>query len=151
LQFAGYANRVAISEIVATILVIAMTIVAAGVLYSFFTSTVTRAEVSAQVQVSANLAVPNGQGDGTIAVTVVNSGSVAVTGLSISGGIVPSGVTWNPAPSIGNPIPPGGGTSTAIFPTKVPVTAGVSYAVVVVATFANGATASQVVTVTATS
>jgi flagellin-like protein len=151
LQFAGHANRVAISEIIATILVISMTVVAAGVLYSFFTSTVTKAEVTAQVQVSANLAVPNGQGDGTIAVTVVNSGSVAVTGLSISGSIVPSGITWNPAPSTGNPIPPGGGTSTAIFPTRVPVTAGVGYAVVVVATFANGATTSQVVTVTATS
>ncbi len=128
-----------------------MTIVAMGVLYSYFNSTVSKAEATAQVQVSANLAVPNGQGQGTIAVTVVNSGSVALTGLSISGSVVPSGVTWNPAPSMGNPVPPGGGTSTAVFPTKTSVTAGVSYAMVVMATFANGATTNQVVTVTATS
>ncbi len=85
-------KRSAISEIIATILVIAMTILSTGVLYNFFTSTVTKAEVTAQIQVSANLAVPNGQGEGTIVVTVTNSGSVALTGLSISGGVVPSGM-----------------------------------------------------------
>jgi flagellin-like protein len=151
LHFQGGMKRRAISEIIATILVVAMTILAAGVLYNFFTSTATKAEVTAQIQVSANLAVPNGQGPGTIAVTVTNSGSVALTGLSISGSVVPSGIVWNPALSVGSPVPPGGGTSTAVFPTKVSVTAGVSYAMVVVATFANGATTSQVVTVTATS
>lgn len=150
MHFGGRMKRTAISEIIATILVIAMTIIAAGVLYNFFTFTATKAEVTAQIQVSANLAVPNGQGQGTIAVTIMNSGSVAVTGLSISGSVVLSGVVWNPAPSVGNPIPPGGGTSTAVFPTKVSVTAGVGYAMVVVATFANGATSSQVVAVTAT-
>ncbi len=128
-----------------------MTLIAMGVLYSYFNSTVSRAEATAQVQVSANLAVPNGQGQGTIVVTVVNSGSIALTGLTISGAIVPSGVVWNPAPSSGNPIPPGGGTSTAVFPTGTSVTAGVGYAIVVTATFADGATQSQVLTVTATS
>ena len=128
-----------------------MTLIAMGVLYSYFNSTVSRAEATAQVQVSANLAVPNGQGQGTIVVTVVNSGSIALTGLTISGAIVPSGVVWNPAPSSGNPIPPGGGTSTAVFPTGTSVTAGVGYAIVVTATFANGAAQSQVLTVTATS
>ncbi len=122
-----------------------------GVLYSYFDSTVTKAETTAQVQVSANLAVPNGQGQGTIVVTVVNSGSVALTGLTVSGAIVPSSVVWNPSPSAGSPIPPGGGTSTAVFPTGTSVTAGVSYAMVVTATFANAATMSQAVTVTATS
>jgi flagellin-like protein len=144
-------RRPAISEIVATILVIAMTVVAGGVLYTYFSATVTKAEVTSQIQVSANLAVPSGQGQGTIAITVVNSGSVAVTGLAVSGSIVPSGVVWNLPPSLGNPIPPGGGTSTAVFPTKTSVTAGVSYALVGTATFANGGTTSQVVTVTATS
>lgn len=151
MQFASRIERTAISEIIATILVVAMTILAAGVLYNFFTSTATKAEVTAQVQVSANLAVPNGQGEGTLVVTVTNSGSVALTGLSISGSIVPPGVAWNPQPSSGSPVPPGGGTSTAVFPTKVPVTAGVSYAIVLVATFANRATTSQIVMVSATS
>jgi len=151
LRFGGQAKRAAISEIIATIIVAAMTIVAAGVLYNFFTSTATKAEATAQIQVSASIAVPGGQGQGIVTVTVTNSGSVALTGLSISGSVVPASVTWNPQPSASNPIPPGGGTSTAVFPTAVPVTAGVSYAMVVVATFANGATSSQVVTVTATS
>ena len=83
--------------------------------------------------------------------TVVNSGSVALTGLTLSGAIVPANVVWNPAPSSGSPIPPGGGTSTAVFPTSVPVTAGVGYALVITAKYANGATQSQVVAVTATS
>ncbi len=128
-----------------------MTVIAMGVLYSYFNSTVSKAETTTQVQVSANIAVPNGQGQGTIAVTLRNSGSVAVTGVSLSGSVVPSGVVWNPAPSAVNPIPPGGGTSTAVFPTKISVTAGISYAIILVATFANGATQSQVLTVTATS
>ena len=128
-----------------------MTVVAMGVLYSYFNSTVSKAEATAQVQVSTNLAVPNGHGQGTIVVTVVNSGSIALTGLALSGSIVPANVVWNPPPTSGNPVPPGGGTSTAVFPTGTSVTAGVGYAIVVTATFANGATQSQVVTVTATS
>lgn len=134
-----------------TILVVAMTIVAMGVLYGYFNSTVSKAEATAQVQVSANLAVPNGQGQGTIVVTVVDSGSIALTGLTVSGAIVPSGVVWRPSPSAGSPIPPGGGTSTAVFPTGTMVTAGVGYTLVVTAAFANGATQSQALTVTATS
>lgn len=144
-------RRRAISEIIATILVVSMTVIAMGVLYSYFNSTVSKAEATAQVQVSANLAVPNGQGEGTIVVTVVNSGSIALTGLTVSGLIVPSNVVWNPAPAPRSPVPPGGGTSTAVFPTGTSVTAGVGYTMVVTATFANGATQSQVVTVTATS
>ena len=144
-------RRPGISEIIATILVVAMTIVAMGVLYSYFNSTVSKAEATAQVQVSANLAVPDGQGQGTIVVTVVNSGSIALTGLTLSGAIVPAGVVWNPAPSSGSPIPPGGGTSTAAFPTRASVTAGVEYTIVITAKYANGATQSQVAAVTATS
>lgn len=128
-----------------------MTVIAMGVLYSYFNSTVSKAEATAQIQVSANLAVPNGQGQGTIVVTVVNSGSIALTALSISGTIVPPSVVWRPSPSLGNPVPPGGGTSTAVFPTGTTVIAGVGYTMVVTATFANGATQSQVLSVTATS
>lgn len=143
-------HRIAISEIVATILVIAMTIVAAGILYTYFSTVVTRAQVTAQVNVSANLAAPGGVGQGTLAITVTNSGSVAITALSLSGSIVPSTVAWNPAPSPSNPIPPSGGTSAVVFPTATNVVAGVSYSMVLVVTYANGATSSQVIIVTAT-
>ncbi len=151
MRFPERGGRPGISEVIATILVVSMTLIAMGVLYSYFNSTVSRAEATAQVQVSANLAVPNGQGQGTIVVTVVNSGSIALTGLSVSGAIVPPDVVWNPAPSPRNSVPPGGGTSTAVFPTGVAVTAGVGYSMVITAAFANGATQSQVLTVTATS
>jgi flagellin-like protein len=143
-------ERRAISEILATILVVAMTILGAGILYTYFDTVVSRAQVTAQVSVTANLAVPSGVGQGTVAITVTNSGSVAMTDVSLSGSIVPSTVNWNPAPSPSNPIPPSGGTSAAVFPTAKNVVAGVSYSMVLVVTYANGATSSQVITVTAT-
>ena len=141
-------QRRAISTIIATIIVVAMTIVAAGVLYTYFTTTATRAQNTAQIQVSASIAVPNGQGTGTAAITVTNSGSLALTGLSISGSIVPASVTWNPAPSSTSPLAPGASTSTS-FSTAGSVTSGTAYTITIVATFANGATQTQVVTVTA--
>ncbi len=143
-------KRRAISEIIATVLVVAMTILSAGVLYSYFNTVATKAQVTAQVNMSANLAVPNGVGQGTVAITVTNSGSVAIIGLSLSGSIVPSTVTWNPAPSPSNPVPPSGGTSAVIFPTAKNVVAGVSYIMVLTATYANGAASSQIITLTAT-
>jgi flagellin-like protein len=141
-------QRRAISTIIATIIVVAMTIVAAGLLYTYFTTTASRAQNTAQIQVSASIAVPGGQGTGTAVVTVTNSGSLALTGLSISGPIVPASVTWNPAPSSTSPLAPGVSTSTN-FQTASSVTSGVEYTITIVATFANGATQTQVVTVTA--
>ena len=141
-------QRKAISTIIATIIVVAMTIVAAGILYTYFSTTATRAQNTAQIQVSASIAVPSGSGTGTAVVSVTNSGSIALTDLSLSGSVVPGSVTWNPQPTTGSPIAPGSGTSTS-FPTANSVTAGTSYAITIVATFANGATQTQVVTVTA--
>ncbi|MDG6973182.1 MAG: hypothetical protein JRN13_07595 [Nitrososphaerota archaeon] len=59
-----------------------MTIVAAGVLYTYFSTTASRAQNTNQIQVSASLAVPSGSGTGTGTLTVTNSGSVALTGLT---------------------------------------------------------------------
>ena len=141
-------RRKAISPIIATILVVAMTVVAAGVLYTYFTTTASRAHRTNQIQVSASIAVASGSGTGTAVVSVTNSGSIALTGLTLGGTVVPgTQPTWSPAPSSGTPIAPGGGTSTT-FSTATSVTAGVSYTITVAATFANGATQTQVVTVT---
>jgi len=139
-------QRRAISTIIATIIVVAMTIVAAGLLYTYFTTTASRAQNTAQIQVSASIAVPGGQGTGTAVVTVTNSGSLALTGLSISGPIVPASVTWNPDPASA-PLAPG--VSPALISRQQSVTSGVEYTITIVATFANGATQTQVVTVTA--
>jgi hypothetical protein len=141
-------RRPAISTIIATIIVVAMTIVAAGVLYTYFSTTATRAQNTNQIQVSASIAVAGGSGTGTAVVSVTNSGSIALTGLTLGGSVVPASVTWNPAPSSNAPLAPGSGTSTS-FSTAVSVTSGVAYTITVTATFANGATQSQVLTVTA--
>ena len=143
-------RRKAISTIIATILVVAMTIVAAGVLYTYFTTTASRAQNTDQIQVSASLAVPSGSGTGTLVVSVVNSGSIALTSVSTTGSTTCSiaNTAFTPSPSATSPIAPGSGTS-ATCQTTAAVTSGVSYSMTVAATFANGATQTQVLTVTA--
>lgn len=151
-------QRNAISTIIATILVVAMTIVAAGVLYTYFSSTASRAQNTAQVQVSASLAVPAGTGSGTGTLTVTNSGSIALTGLTATDSGSNCGTFAlgsnafyygsSPAPiGASNPVPPGSGVSATF--TCSAATAGTSTAITVTATFANGATQTQVLTVTA--
>jgi FlaG/FlaF family flagellin (archaellin) len=164
MQFKRSTKRTAIATIIATIIVVAMTIVAAGLLYTYFTTTSTRAQNTAQIQVSASIAEcittqamigppgppgpGNGQCTGIAVITVTNSGSIALTGLTLGGSIVPSTQpTWNPDPTSA-PLAPGVSTSTS-FNTAIQVTSGVEYTITIVATFANGATQTQVVTVTA--
>ena len=139
-------SRRAISPIIATILVVAMTIVAAGVLYTYFTTTASRAQNTAQVQIQASLVVPSGSGAGTGAITVTNSGSIELTGLTVSSTI--PGFSANGGFSTGAlTVPPGSSVSSAFSGTGD--TAGTSYSITVVASFANGATQTQVLTVTA--
>ena len=87
-------RRKAISPIIATILVVAMTIVAAGVLYTYFTTTASRAQNTAQTQIQASLAVPNGSGAGEGTVSITNSGSIELTALQITA----NGFTSTPNP-----------------------------------------------------
>ncbi|MDG7022957.1 MAG: hypothetical protein JRN45_00390 [Nitrososphaerota archaeon] len=146
-------QRSAISTIIATILVVAMTIVAAGVLYSYFSTTASRAQSTNQIQVSANLvATTTAIGSlGIIAVTVTNSGSTAITssiGLSdYSSTLFPK----SPGTSMSLPqstLAPGLSASGS-YQTQVSIIAGNSYSFEVTATFSNGATTTQVVSVTA--
>jgi flagellin-like protein len=138
-------RRPAISTIIATIIVVAMTIVAAGVLYTYFSTTATRAQTTSQIQISAQIAVPNGSGTGIVALTVTNSGSVALDGIILSGSIVPAIVPWASGTW---PIPPGQ-SATASFNTAISVTSGVSYAIVAEAIYNNSAMSTQIITVTA--
>ena len=139
-------RRKAISPIIATILVVAMTIVAAGVLYTYFTTTASRAQNTAQVQIQASLVVPTGSGAGAGAITVTNSGSIELTGLTVTSTI--PGFSANGGFSTSAlSVPPGSSASSAFSGTGD--TAGTSYSITVVASFANGATQTQVLTVTA--
>ena len=140
-------RRKAISPIIATILVVAMTIVAAGVLYTYFTTTASRAQNTDQVELSGSLVAPGSGsgGNGILAITATNSGSIALTGITASG-------VCSPATNFGNPlakaVAPGGGLSDTCSPTAA-VTAGESYTETVVAFFANGASQTQVLSLTA--
>ena len=139
-------RRKAISPIIATILVVAMTIVAAGVLYTYFSTTASRAQNTDQIQVSASLAVPSGSGTGYGTITVTNSGSVALSALSVTA----DGFTFGTAPSftITTPVPPGGSTSATFTITSA--VSGEPYTMTILATYSNSATSNQVLTVTAT-
>ena len=140
-------RRRAISPIIATILVVAMTIVAAGVLYTYFTTTASRAQNTAQVELSGSLAAPGSGsgGNGILAITATNSGSIALTGITASGVCSPSTTFANP---LTKSVSPGGGVSDTCSPASA-VTAGESYTETVVAFFANGASQTQVLTLTA--
>ena len=145
-------RRGGISEVITTVLLIVVAIGLVGFVYTYATGILTRSATSSQFQVSAQIVVPAGSGSGTFVATVVNSGSVAITGISLSP--VPplafaGGLSWNPPPpSKTNPMAPG--LSTSATATVNSAVAGVSYSVVVIASFANGASSTQVVPVTAT-
>ena len=140
-------RRKAISPIIATILVVAMTIVAAGVLYTYFTTTASRAQDTAQVELSGSLVAPGSGsgGNGVLAISVTNSGSIALTGITANGICSPSTNFKDP---LATPVSPGGGLSDTCSPTSA-VTAGESYTETVVAFFANGASQTQVLSLTA--
>ena len=140
-------RRKAISPIIAAIIVVAMTIVAAGVLYTYFTTTASRAQDTAQVELSGSLVAPGSGsgGNGVLAISATNSGSIALTGITASGICSPSTNFKNP---LATPVSPGGGLSDTCSPTSA-VTAGESYTETVVAFFANGVSQTQVLSLTA--
>ena len=140
-------RRRAISPIIATILVVAMTIVAAGVLYTYFTTRASRAQNTDQVELSGSLVAPGSGsgGNGILAITATNYGSIALTGITASGVCSPSTTFGNP---LAKAVAPGGGLSDTCSPTAA-VTAGESYTETVVAFFANGASQTQVLSLTA--
>ena len=140
-------RRKAISPIIATILVVAMTIVAAGVLYTYFTTTASRAQDTAQVELSGSLVAPGSGsgGNGVLAISVTDSGSIALTGITANEICSPSTNFKDP---LATPVSPGGGLSDTCSPTSA-VTAGESYTETVVAFFANGPSQTQVLSLTA--
>ncbi|MDG6914305.1 MAG: hypothetical protein JRN14_03505, partial [Nitrososphaerota archaeon] len=60
---------------------------AAGVLYTYFTTTASRAQDTAQVELSGSLVAPGSGsgGNGVLAISVTNSGSIALTGITANG------------------------------------------------------------------
>ena len=148
----GKRGRPAISNVVTTVLLIVVAIGLVGFVYTYATGLLTRGGNTSQFQVSDSLVVPAGTGTGTLAVTVTNSGTTAVSTLSTTG-ICSGSISFsdaNGAITSGSPLPPGA-SATGTCSSAASETAGTSYSFTVVATYAYGASGTQVVSVTAES
>ncbi|MGC8970283.1 MAG: archaellin/type IV pilin N-terminal domain-containing protein [Conexivisphaera sp.] len=102
-----HAHR-AISPIIATIILIVITVVAGAFLYTYATGMMKSGATAQQVNVqSSNLVVPNGAGStGYLTVTLQNPGTVAVSSVYLTmfnGTPISGSNAW-----INTPIPPGG-------------------------------------------
>jgi flagellin-like protein len=157
-------SRKAISPLLATIILIAITIVGGLVVYSIFTSSAGTAGSQSSLQVvSDQLVVPTGGGSATWAITVKNQGNKPIQAMSVTLGTTTvttltgcssSGLVLTPPGSC-----PVGSTTINLAPgqsiagsTSVSgITVGQTYSVTVTATFVGGSTSTNVFTVQATS
>jgi flagellin-like protein/uncharacterized repeat protein (TIGR01451 family) len=107
-------GRKAVSPLLATIILIAITVAAGLVIYNLFFSTAGVASQNLQCMVSVDLIRPGGTATyAVIAISVKNSGSVPITGITVQW--IPEGLTslqsltlsWNPSVSGTSPLAPG--------------------------------------------
>jgi flagellin-like protein len=154
-------SRKAISPLLATIILIAITIVGGLVVYSIFTSSAGAAGSQSSVQVvSDQLVVPTGGGSATWAITVKNQGNKPIQTMSVTlgtsvttlTGCSSSGLVLIPPPCSGSTtINLAPGQSIAGSTPVSGITVGQTYSVTVTATFVDGSTSTNVFTVQATS
>ncbi|BBE42059.1 hypothetical protein NAS2_0670 [Conexivisphaera calida] len=147
--------RRAISPIIATIILIVITVVAGAFLYTYATGMLRSGAASqvANVQ-SITLTVPNGSGDGTLTVTVQNGGTVAIKGVSLvdfngsteSKPLISSTTPISPGQSASGSVQVGPNVDSDGVETNGSLIAGESYEVQLNVTFANGQT--QIITTT---
>jgi flagellin-like protein len=160
----------AISPIIATIILIVITVVAGAFLYVYATGMMKSGATAQQVNIqSSSLVVPNGAGTtGYLTVTLQNPGTVAVSSVDLvmfNGTSVTGGTEWI------HTIPPGGtasgsatvtvsssATSASYDPTTQKLTipgaqlvAGQSYPIQLVVHYANGQNQTITTTITASS
>ncbi len=142
-------KRPALSEIVSTILIIAIALVAIGILYAFFTSTTSRAQNTTTFRVTGQL-IASGSSPPTLTLTVTNTGSIAIQSINVIGNIV-SGTTfsWTTTPSTNSLIQPGLSAGATVPLTATSVTSGNTYTITIQATFVNGAVVTQLLQLTA--
>jgi len=148
---ANSTRRKAISPIIATIILIVITVVAGAFLYTYATGMMHSGAASqvANVQ-SAALVVPGGTGAGTLTVTISNGGTVTIQSVTVTNfaGTAPS----TPVPLITSPIAPGQSGSGTLTSSQISalknVVAGQSYELQLQVQYANGQT--QVITTSVT-
>ena len=80
-------KRSAVSPVIATLLLIAIAVAAAIIVYAFVTGLIgglSSSSGSNLVTATANLAVPSGSGAGLLVITIQNSANNPVTGVQVS-------------------------------------------------------------------
>jgi flagellin-like protein len=165
-----HAHR-AISPIIATIILIVITVVAGAFLYVYATGMMKSGATAQQVNIqSSSLTVPNGAGyTGYLTVTLQNPGTVAVSSVDLTmfNGTPVNGTGW-----ISSPIPPGGTASGSAtvntdqssqafskssgvwrldLTSTAQLVAGQSYPIQLVVHYANGQSQTITTTITASS
>ena len=175
MSFAAYVPKSAskgrkkgISPILATIILIIITVVAGVMLYGFVTGFFSSTATSMNANIETQLTIPAGASQGSFVVTVKNAGTVAITGVSIQlkG---PSGSTIASAQYSGLNVAPGQATTFSAtgsgpnawsgspasgsyaYINSTNVISGESYNYIITITFANGGVKTYTGAVTASS
>jgi len=151
---ANSTRRKAISPIIATIILIVITVVAGAFLYTYATGMMHSGAASqvANVQ-SAALVVPGGTGPGTLTVTISNGGTVTIESVNVTN-FDGQNLASTPVQLITTPIAPGQAASgtvnipNSVITTPSSLTAGQSYELQLTVGYANGQT--QVITTSVT-
>src|SRR5580658_8769554 len=84
-------KRSAVSPVIATLLLIAIAVAAAIIVYAFVTGLIgvlSTGSASNLYPTTATLVVPTGSSPGTLVITVLNSGNSPVTGIQVSLGTI---------------------------------------------------------------
>ena len=132
-----YLNKAkAISPIIATIILIVITVVAGGFIYAYVSGMLHSGATSQQATIQSYSLIPSSTG-ATLTVTVQNSGTVAISSINITS-LSGTNTTNLPKPFIGQ-IAPGSTMSNSITITGT-FLAGDTYTATFVVTYANGAT-----------
>ena len=130
-------HRRAVSPLLATVMLIAITLAGSLLVWSFFTSMAQTQSASVQVQLTDVVLLQSSTGTTVFSVTARNTGSIPITSLSI---LLNGESAMN---DTGPTLPPGQSWSgqTITMPSNVTVTIGGVYIVTAVTTTANGGSA----------
>ena len=128
----------AISPIIATIILIVITVVAGGFIYAYVSGMLHSGATSQQASIQSYSLVPGSGNTATLTVTVQDSGTVAITRVNI---VSLSNVQTLPGgPFIGSIAPGSTMSNTTSITGTAPFLAGDTYTTTFVVTYANGAT-----------
>jgi hypothetical protein len=157
---AGLNYRRSLSTLIATIILVAITVAASLVVYGLFTGVFSSYSQNIQCLVSINLVRPGGSASyAVVALTVKNTGSIPIKAITVQ--YVPEGqssfstltLTWDPNISDTNPLPSGASASASAVITTgaglppLPIS-GKQYPFIVKVTGTGGQTFTETLTVT---